>query len=216
MEMVVSEGIGVFSMHRLAKAVEFTPGALYRYFDSKDALLATLTRQVINELQGALEHGVTAMQAEGHLAQICVQTRTYRVFARVRPQHFGLLAMMAAEPRVLIADDSEAGEVMTAMVSALQPLSKALEEAAQAECLSAGRPWRRALALFGSLQGVVQLRKQARLIPEIIDVDGASDELVRALLIGWGASEVALQAAQEVVERHEEAIVEWLHRGESS
>ena len=214
--MVVSEGIGLFSMHRLAKAVEFTPGALYRYFDSKDALLATLTRQVICELQHALECGVSAMQGAGPLAQICVQAQTYCVFARVRPQRFGLLAMMAAEPRVLIADDSEAREVMTAMVVALQSLTTALEDAAAAGHLSEGHAWVRALVLFGSLQGVVQLRKQARLLPDMIDVDKASEESVRTLLSGWGASAEDVQASQEAVARIEQDIVEWLAAGVSS
>ena len=44
-------------MHRLAKAVDYTPGALYRYFDSKDVLLSALvvrTRKGVRRPDGSL------------------------------------------------------------------------------------------------------------------------------------------------------------------
>ena len=49
MEMVAEGGFDALSMARLADAVDYTPGALYRYFRSKDALYAALVSQVIGQ-----------------------------------------------------------------------------------------------------------------------------------------------------------------------
>ena len=44
LDLVVEGGFDALSMNRLARETDFTPGALYRYFDSKQALLEQIVR----------------------------------------------------------------------------------------------------------------------------------------------------------------------------
>ena len=50
MELVAGGGLEALSMGRLAAAVDYTPGALYRYFPSKDALLARFDHEYCTDL----------------------------------------------------------------------------------------------------------------------------------------------------------------------
>jgi len=52
--LIEVSGIDGWSMRELAERVEYTPGALYRYFDGKAALLAALTDQAMQGLRTRL------------------------------------------------------------------------------------------------------------------------------------------------------------------
>ena len=52
--LIEVSGIDGWSMRELADRVEYTPGALYRYFDGKAALLAALTDQAMQGLRTRL------------------------------------------------------------------------------------------------------------------------------------------------------------------
>src|SRR5436853_399827 len=47
MKILTEEGLGALTMHRLAEALDYTVGAVYRYFPSKESLLAELERRVV-------------------------------------------------------------------------------------------------------------------------------------------------------------------------
>ena len=49
MEMVVEGGFDTLSVNKLAAACDYTPGALYRYFRSKDALMIALVARAIRQ-----------------------------------------------------------------------------------------------------------------------------------------------------------------------
>ena len=51
MRLLVEEGAHALTIQRLAHDLDYAVGALYRYFPSKDALLADLQRKVIHELR---------------------------------------------------------------------------------------------------------------------------------------------------------------------
>ena len=81
MELVAEGRLEALSMGRLAEAAAYTPGALYRYFPGKDALLAALVGQVLDELQ------VFLLSAESALPQP----------ARPLPRVFALARRMLGE-----------------------------------------------------------------------------------------------------------------------
>lgn len=188
-EMVAAEGLAALSMAKLADAVDYTPGALYRYFDSKDALLARMVEKILDDVRVALEGAVADATARtSPLSRIGALVAAYRAFARREPHRFGLLAMAMAEPRVLLAEKSHALAVQTAVIGALQPLALALGDAVVHELLAPGDAAERTLCLFTMLHGVLQLPKLVRHAPAGIDVDRLAIAGTRALLLGWGAS----------------------------
>lgn len=199
MQLVVDSGFDGLSMSRLAEAVGYTPGALYRYIGSKDALLAKIIESALASVRAFLDRA-TGLLPEGAspLSMVFALALGYRAFARERPHPFGLLAMSMAEPRVLLREPQDAVGVVRQMVSALTPLSAALTGAAAAGRLLPGDAAERTICLFALLQGVLQLHKQARHAEGILDLDRLATSGVSALLLGWGARRDDVEGALRV------------------
>ncbi len=199
MESIVEGGFGALSMNKLAEAVDYTPGALYRYFDSKDALLSALVNRILEEVGERLAEAAAPV-ADNPLARVVALTQAYRAFSVEAPHKFGLLSMSLAEPRVLLQSPEAAGPVVGTFVSTLSPMADALRDAVEASLLEEGDPLERTLLVFTAVQGVLSLRKQARYAPQLLDVDRLSGLSVRTLLGAWGADAEALDAAFEKVD----------------
>lgn len=200
MAHVVANGFGALSINQLAKAVDYTPGALYRYFPSKDALIGELTGKVIAEFGVAIE-AVTGW-FDGPLEKVFASLLTYRELAFEAPNQFGLLSMLMADPRVLVPGDEDAAPVMGAMVQAWSPLIAALNRAADEQLMSEGESVQRAVMLFAAVHGLLQLRKQVPRVPELPVLETLIQTSMHTLLVGWGADpEVASSACTSVMER---------------
>lgn len=91
-ELIDESGIDGWSMRELAGRVQYTAGALYRYFDSKTALLEALTTQALQELRARLGACQSTNGPLGLLEQLGL---AYLDFADARPALFrlGLLQM---------------------------------------------------------------------------------------------------------------------------
>jgi AcrR family transcriptional regulator len=194
MGMVEEGGFAALSINKLAEAVDYTPGALYRYFGSKDALLSQLIERVLVEVHGHLLAAQALLPpSAGPLAHIFMLAAGYRAFARREPHRFGLLATSLAQPRILFPDEADARPVMKVMWSAMRPLADALAAAARDGILVPGDAGGRTLCVFALLQGLLPLRKRA----STFDVDRLAVEGLRALLLGWGARPRAVDAARQ-------------------
>lgn len=198
MDLVVEGGLDALSMARLADAVDFTPGALYRYFGSKDALLAQLVTQILEEAQGFLARAEAALPAGSFpLTRVFAMAHGYREFARHRPHSFGMLAVTMAQPRVLLPQAGDAEPVTARVISTLELLAQALNDAVEAGQLDEGDVAERTLCLFATLQGLLQLHKQARFAPGVLELDRLVPLGTRTLLLGWGAKARAVDSALE-------------------
>lgn len=195
-QLVADGGFDGLSMSRLAEAVGYTPGALYRYIGSKDALLAKIIDSALADVRAFLDGATQRLpEGAGPLSSVFALALAYRAFARERPHQFGLLAMSLAEPRVLLREPEGAAIVVQRMVSALTPLSEALEGAAAAGRLRRGDVPERTICVFALLQGVLQLHKQVRHAEAILDLDRLAASGVSALLQGWGAAPCDVEEA---------------------
>lgn len=200
LQIVAAGGLDALSMNKLAEAVDYTPGALYRYFPSKDALLSELVTQILEDLGALLARAEARLPPKASpLARVLALVAGYRAFARLEPHRFGLLAMMMADPRILLAERADAEPVAGRMLQALRPLAAAIAAAIAAGLLSAGDVPERTLCVFALLQGVLQLSKRAAWAPALLDVDRLTVRGVRALLLGWGARPRTVDAAAEKV-----------------
>ncbi|MGZ3425338.1 MAG: TetR/AcrR family transcriptional regulator [Polyangia bacterium] len=202
MRQVEEGGFAALSVNKLAEEVDYTPGALYRYFGSKDALLSRLIERVLEEVRADLARAQALLPEQATpLAHVLVLVSAYRAFAKREPHRFGLLAMSLAEPRILLVEEAAAQPVTAVLRSAMRPLGEALAAAARAGQLTAGHPAERTICVFAFLQGLLPLRKRARSAPKILDVDHLAVQGTRALLLGWGARPRAVDAAIAQVAR---------------
>lgn len=197
--IVFEEGVDALSIKRVADRADYTAGALYRYFPSKDALLAGVVVRTVDGLGARLREASDA--ATNPLGSIVAQTRAYRAFAHDEPHAFALVAAMVSDPRHLVADDDAAAEVFVAVLRAMEPVKGALLQAAASGALETGDANERALSLFVSIQGAMQLRKLESRAPTLVRADAVFDTTLHALLRGFGASDRRLRDAMDATEQ---------------
>lgn len=196
MRMVEEGGPDALSINKLADAVDFTPGALYRYVESKDALLSQIVDRILHDVGAHIAREVERIPRRASpLARVLAMVRGYRAFAHDEPNRFAVLATTMALPRVLLEKSTDAAPVVATMLATLSPLAEALDEAARTQRLEPGDASERAVCLFALLQGVLQLHKQARYAPDLLDLEKLCLHGTRALLVGWGATPRAVDAA---------------------
>jgi AcrR family transcriptional regulator len=192
------DGVEALTMARLGDEIGYRAGALYRYFASKEALLAALLVRVVREAgamvtaastdaQGLAERARRPMTAEARLLLPMVfVARGYLALAEQRPAQMALLVRALAAPRPLV-DDASVAPLASEALALFRDASGMFRAAREAEALAPGDDLQRVSLLWAALHGVVGNRKLARF--EIAGLSPAVlvNELVRALLVGWGA-----------------------------
>ncbi len=99
LDLIELSGVDGWSMRELAGRVDYTPGALYRYFDSKAALLEALTTDAMQRLRARM---VTCRSDEGPSALLEELGLAYVEFAAAQPTLFRLgLVQMPSRRRSL-------------------------------------------------------------------------------------------------------------------
>ena len=81
------------SLRDVARRADFTPGALYRYFDSREALLVSLFQQALDLLASYVEPA--AAETRG-LPRLRAVAAAYLAFGRDHPQDLALIFQSAA------------------------------------------------------------------------------------------------------------------------
>ncbi len=199
LEVVRAEGLAALTMTRLAHMVQYTPGALYRYFPSKGALIAELNRRVLQDtldVLGRARERQFPSAADGStaaLARLVASSAALVAEAVARPAAFAVIAATLGDPTRLVSDDEAVHlPVLELLLSAL---ATDIAAAAHHGALRGGSASDRALRwVFGTV-GILQLGKLAerdtRLRPGPLAEGLATD-----LFLGWGATPEALVAAQ--------------------
>lgn len=190
--LVAEGGIEALTLGRVAAEVAVVPAALYRYFDSKDALLAALQLRTVERLRASFTARVEP--SADALARVIAAAHFYLELPERDPAAHRLLTHLLGDPRPLLADTA-ALRVAPAMMAFLADVSALFDEAAASGALCPGDAERRALTLWGALQGINQLGKLARFDSERFDARRLGEVALRALLAGFGASGEALDRA---------------------
>lgn len=101
-ELFVAEGYGNVSMRKIAERVEYSPAALYGYFESKDDIFLALADEGFNLLAAVSERPADAMDPLGRL-----RTALWRLyeFSTEHPQYFALMFLDRTVPRISKADE---------------------------------------------------------------------------------------------------------------
>lgn len=198
--IVASKGLDALTVADLARVLDYAPAALYRYFDSKDALVAALRRRVLQKMHArqaaALSqplHSPPKLQA---LTALVSFASFHAELPRTAPGELRLLNALVGDPRHLLPP--AAGSESAPGASALLDELRARFQSAQDEgSLSPASPWERALIYWTSVHGVMQLEKLGHGHALSVDPEHLMHELSRALLLGWGARAADLRRIQE-------------------
>ncbi len=202
MELVAEHGLDGITTHRIAAELDCAVGALYRYFSSKDGILAALQCRALAQLHASLERRIEACSERakqdpkaGALLQILAAGAMYQQLGVSDPQTFRLLCTVLGDPKQLI-DDADAAEVVRAADPLFASVAQLFEDAENTGALAVGAPMARAVMYWSALQGVLQLKKLERFDPNNLATEQLAPALAVTLLRGWGAETAALEQAQ--------------------
>ncbi len=216
-QVLGDEGAEGLLLHRLATTLGYRTSALYRYFESKDALVLALLERAVDAIAIRVRAGMAEADGivagasqdvpagERALLGIVLAGRAYLEAAEAQPAHAALVARMLADPRPVVADDLSAVRAVPMAMGVVAEVIQCFAAARTAGVLARGNDAQRAALFWSSLQGLATARKMAR-FGVGGDFEALGGALVRALLIGFGgkaervdgAMERALRRAQRV------------------
>jgi AcrR family transcriptional regulator len=199
LEIVEREGIDALTLQRVGDALDCVAAGVYRYFASKDALVADLQRRSLAEVQEALRAAAEdAGQAEGpRVVPLRSLLRTSHAYLRLpttHPRAWSLVSVLLGDPRSLVSDEQSARTAPLVLAIVAQVVGL-FEAAVAAGALSEGDTLERALGLWSALHGALVLGKARRVAPSLPTAEHIGLGNVHALLLGWGADPRTLTRA---------------------
>lgn len=88
-QMVEQDGVEQLSLSKLAAALGVKAPSLYRYVNSKDALLQAVNLQTVQELFAAYQQALVTVRGDAAV-QLTAVLHAHRTFAHTRPQCYML------------------------------------------------------------------------------------------------------------------------------
>ncbi len=201
-ELVAAEGLDRLTLQRLGAAMGIVPAALYRYFDSKDALVAALQRRAVGVTHAAYlartlevapsRKALPADQAA--LVELFTAARFYLDLPVTHPDEWLLVATLLGDPRPLVSDD-EARKAAPLIAAFLGDVRARVAAAAAAGALAPGDATLRTMVLWAALHGALALAKARRIAPSLPEPGVVGMDALQSLALGWGASPESLKRA---------------------
>jgi AcrR family transcriptional regulator len=211
--LLIEEGTEALTMQRLARELGYAVGAAYRYFASKDEVLAAVQGRFVGTVhQDLLDEQVRLAAhlkrcrvdpATTALLRLLVVSRSYASLPSRRPAEYRLICRVLGDPRALAETKLAAERMLPPVLELVQTVSLLFAEAASAGALAPGKAEQRAVVLWGSLQGVMQLRKLERFAVPAFAHAELTATTVHTLLSGWGADPAQLKEARKRAARFE-------------
>lgn len=207
MRILTEEGLDALTLGRLARSLDVVPAALYRYFDSKDALLAALQRRAVTLIHTRMREALVRLEEQTRrlppgaatIAKLLGLAQFYLSLPRTEPQTHFLVALLVGDPRPLLSD--EEGERTAPLLLALLGDVEALfRHASETRALAKGSSFERTLAFWAVLQGALALAKARRIAPSLPSASVVAFDAVAAMLAGWGAEGATVRRARRLVE----------------
>lgn len=161
--LFVTEGYEQVTIRRIAEAIEYTPGAIYSYFEDKDAIFHALHREGFAELMKRMAAATAAVAAAGGtpLDQLRRIGEAYLQFARDNPEMYDLMFVAQAPMRAGSEQWAEGDR-------ALDVLREVVVAALDGGWIRPGDPEAIAFTLWSSCHGMVTLEFRGRcsVVPE--------------------------------------------------
>lgn len=211
MRLLAEDGLSGLTLAKLAAREGLVPAALYRYFPSKDALIAAMQRRTVKQLHARLaehlrelEPAVARLDAKAQaLARLLSLGGFYVEVSEAAPEAFYLVQALLGDPRPLVSDEDAA---LTApfLVALLADVGELFAAAERVGALPKGDAKPRTLLAWASLQGVLSLRKMGRFDATCADSRALSSLALRTLLLGLGADAAPLSRAETTLRKTDE------------
>jgi len=176
LDLFISHGYGQTSIRNIAARVEYSPGAIYGYFASKDEIFYALAEEGLRDL-GARELADTP----GADAVEDVRASAWRLyeFSKDQPQYFALVFLDRHVPRV--SKEYERFAFISEMRSrAMARVERCIREGLFPPTTHAEVALR---LLWAPIVGIAALRLSHRM-PEAVDIDALVRDAIETTIAG--------------------------------
>jgi len=197
--VVAEEGVEALTMHRLAAEIGVAVGGLYRYFESKEALVVVLQHRAVCGLHAAIEEALRK-EIRGTdpklvaLKRVVAVARVWRRQASEVPERHRFIDAYLSDPRTLLTAEQN-DEVEASLAPLVEGVAGALNAARKAGALAEGDALLRMHVLWAALHGIDHFEKRDARAPARLRTEALFKETLRALLSGWGAEASVVSAA---------------------
>ena len=207
LHIVTEEGIEALTMARLAAELDTAPGAVYRYFASKQDLMAAIEATAIGSLQrshdasvGVVTDAVAAQLDEPEaLIRLVVLGRWLCSGAQRYPQEVRLLQLVSARRTSTLTPDA-AQNIAPSIMNLVLAVAGTIEGATDAGIVGPGDALARAIMWLTAFGGVSVADDLEQYVPSILGGGRLARQLNADLLVGWGADPAAMARVDAVVD----------------
>ena len=188
-------------MSRLARGLNTSPSALYRYYESKESLIVELQVEAMGEIEDALMGKLEAFETAARNATDESVLALHRCFVAFDvyaegggESGRGLIDACLSQPKPFLSV-AQAQEVNQRLSRVLGLCVRTLDEAVRLNALEEGDNVQRTHLLWASLHGLGHFRKRDRIQPAELQANALKSALYGTLFRGFGAKEDVLERA---------------------
>lgn len=208
LHIVTEEGIEALTMARLAAELDTAPGAVYRYFASKQDLMAAIEATAIGRLQRSHDESVAPVADEvvplvdedPELVRLVVLARWLCAGAARYPEEVRLLQLVSSRRTATLTPDAARGLAPT-ILHLVAAVSTTIEAAASAGAIGPGNGLARAIMWLTAFGGVTVADDLEQHVPDILGGGRLARQLNVDLLVGWGADAAAIARIDAAIDR---------------
>lgn len=186
-KVFLAKGVDAATMEGVAREAELSKGALYLYFDSKDALYLAIATRALSDIRERVEQA--ALDTDCGFERLRAQLEAFSQYATQHPTRFQV-SISWLSSSYIVKEQGEAFEQYRAVVGVL--FMMAVSSIAQGQSDGSVRddvePGKLAIQLWGAVMGTCLVRSKshemARRLPEPVPLDGMVESFVALVLDG--------------------------------
>jgi AcrR family transcriptional regulator len=209
LRIATEEGIEALTMARLADALDTAVGSVYRYYASKDELIAAIQANAVGQLHGSHDRSVGPVAAElaeqvaatdsAALVRVVVLGRWFCAAAERYPEEVRLLQLVSSR-RTPTHTPATAARLLPTTVAFVSAISDTIDAAVAAGDLRPGQGFARAIMWLTAFGGVFVADDLGHYAPSVLGGGRLIRQLNVDLLVGWGAAPDAVQRIEHAID----------------
>jgi AcrR family transcriptional regulator len=207
LHIVTEEGIEALTMARLAAELDTAPGAVYRYFASKQDLMAAIEASAIGQLQRSHDASVTPVAEsvgsrvddDADLVRLVVLSRWLCAAAALYPEEVRLLQLVSSRRTATLTPDAAQGLAPT-ILALVAAVSTTIDAASRSGAIGPGDGLARAIMWLTAFGGVSVADDLEEYVPSVLGGGRLARQLNVDLLVGWGAAPDAITRIDAVID----------------
>jgi AcrR family transcriptional regulator len=207
LRIATEEGIEALTMARLADALDTAVGSVYRYYASKDELIAAIQANAVEQLHRSHDRSVEPVAAEvservtesGARVRLVVLGRWFCAAAQRYPEEVRLLQLVSSR-RTPTHTPATAAGLLPTTIAFVAAIGDTIDAATAAGDLRPAPGLGRAIMWLTAFGGVFVADDLGRYVPSVLGSGRLIRQLNVDLIVGWGAPPDAVLRIDQAID----------------